>query len=83
MSLAHSKSVGDGSIVASRTAHNGDDDKRRRVLSCRRVSRYDKVLRRITGKAHDEIALHKYRKEYRAGPDEFEKGRLDGANTAQ
>jgi hypothetical protein len=42
------------------------------------LQRYDKALRKITRKAHDEIALHKYRKESRTGPNEFEKGRLDG-----
>lgn len=67
---------------AANTSYDGDDDKRRRVLSCRRVSRYDKALRRLTGKAHDEISLHKYRKESRTAPDEFEKGRLDGYTDA-
>ena len=40
------------------------------------LQRYDKALRKITAKAHDEIALHKYREESRTGPNEFEKGRL-------
>jgi hypothetical protein len=46
------------------------------------LQRYDKALRKITAKAHDEIALHKYREESRTGPNEFEKGRLDGYTDA-
>jgi hypothetical protein len=46
------------------------------------LRRYDAALHRIVGKFHDEIALHEYRNASATGPDEFEKGRLDGTTDA-
>ncbi len=46
------------------------------------LRRCDAALHRIIGKLHDEIALHEYRKNSVTGPDEFEKGRLEGYTDA-
>jgi hypothetical protein len=46
------------------------------------LRRYDAALHRIVGKLQDEVALHEYRRTSGTGPDEFEKGRLDGTTDA-
>jgi hypothetical protein len=50
------------------TGRNNSDPSRPQLLDT--LQPYDKALRKITGKAHDEIALHKYRKDSSTGPDE-------------
>jgi hypothetical protein len=46
------------------------------------LRRHNTGLHRIIGELHDEIALLEYRNTSGTGPDEFEKGRLDGTTGA-
>jgi hypothetical protein len=48
------------------------------------LRRYDTALHRILREFHEETTLHAYRRKSATGPDDFEKGRLDGyADTAR